>query len=473
MLKSLLSNSLGLKFVIVLFLLCVMQIPVAMVSDLINERSYRHESVQNEIAQSSSGPQQIFGPYLEVKYFQQVHIDDKVHSERRRAYILPQTLDVNAKLDSFEKYRGIYKARLYHADTKITGQFDLEKLEDFEQFEIDKLSLVFAMSDSRGLLETRSITINQQSEKLFAGTGNSQLPQGFHIPLEYYDWLEQTTLAFDFDLKLLGMKSLKISPIGVDNTLEIQSEWPHPSFMGDALPVNSNVNEQGFSAIWKTKLSTDLTSVMKQCTSSDYYCSQLPSYGVSLIDPVDHYLKSHRSVNYSLLVITLVFAGFFLLELFQARPVHPIQYGFVGLALAIFYLMLISMSEHIGFNLAYAVSAFASTFLLTIYVTGMLNDKKHGLIFGVSLVCLYGLLFGLLLAESYALLMGTLLCFAVLSLVMLLTRNVDWYQQVSIDLKSVVENQIDKQKSKEVKHKKSNAEEAKKKEDFNPLLDDE
>lgn len=150
--------------------------------------------------------------------------------------------------------------------------------------------------------------------------------------------------------------------------------------------------------------------------------------GVELIDPVDHYLKSHRAINYSLLVITLVFASFFLLELFQARPVHPVQYGFVGLALALFYLLLISLSEHTGFNWAYVISVLASTCLLSVYVGGMLDNTKQGTVFGASLLCLYGLLFGLLEAESYALLMGTLLCFVILSVVMVITRNVDWYQ---------------------------------------------
>jgi inner membrane protein len=194
--------------------------------------------------------------------------------------------------------------------------------------------------------------------------------------------------------------------------------------------VSSEVSEDGFNAQWASNnFSTNIAQLFQSCLSSNHACHELEQrqMGVDLIDPVDHYLKSHRAVNYSLLVITLVFASFFLLELFQARPVHPVQYGFIGLALALFYLLLISMSEHLGFNWAYVVSAVASTGLLCVYVSGMLSNTKHGAIFGACLLTLYGLLFGLLQAESYALVMGTLLCFAILSFTMVITRNIDWY----------------------------------------------
>ncbi|KOO10876.1 hypothetical protein AKJ18_32005, partial [Vibrio xuii] len=212
---------------------------------------------------------------------------------------------------------------------------------------------------------------------------------------------------------LQGMGQLQVTPIGKTTGVALSSEWPHPSFIGDYLPVSSEISESGFQAQWASNnFSSNIIQLFENCMYNNSHCYELDrrQMGVELIDPVDHYLKSHRAVNYSLLVMTLVFASFFLLELFQARPVHPIQYGFVGLALALFYLLLISLSEHIGFNWAYVVSAVASTGLLATYVGGMLNNSKRVAVFGVSLLSLYAMLFGLLQAESYALLMGTLLC---------------------------------------------------------------
>ncbi|MEF1258377.1 cell envelope integrity protein CreD [Vibrio harveyi] len=382
--KKILNNQLGTKFAFVLFLFVLLQIPLSMVTGLISERSYRQDEVRNDIARSSSGEQRIIGPFIMVNYTETSYRDDKVQIKERRKFLLPSTFDMSANLDSFEKYRGIYRARLYKA----------------------------------------------QVAQVAPGTGLDQLPQGFHSDLTLADLNAEQPLAFDLNFLLQGMGQLQVTPIGSQTTVELSSTWAHPSFIGDYLPVSSEVSEDGFNAQWASNnFSTNIAQLFQSCLSSNHACHELEQrqMGVDLIDPVDHYLKSHRAVNYSQLVITLVFASFFLLELFQARPVHPVQYGFIGLALALFYLLLISMSEHLGFNWAYVVSAVASTGLLSVYVSGMLSNTKHGAIFGACLLTLYGLLFGLLQAESYALVMGTLLCFAILSFTMVITRNIDWY----------------------------------------------
>ncbi|WP_447060464.1 cell envelope integrity protein CreD [Vibrio alginolyticus] len=428
--KKILTNQLGMKFAFVLFLFVLLQIPLSMVTGLISERSYRQDEVRNDIARSSSGEQRIIGPFIMVNYTETSYRDDKVQIKERRKFLLPSTFDMSANLDSFEKYRGIYRARLYKAQVALKGTFDADDLTALQGLDIDNMSLVVGIEDSRGLIRLDDMTMASSDIEVAPGTGLNQLPQGFHSDLTLADLNPAQPLAFDLNFLLQGMGQLQVTPIGSQTTVELSSTWAHPSFIGDYLPVSSEVSEDGFNAQWASNnFSTNIAQLFQSCLSSNHACHELEQrqMGVDLIDPVDHYLKSHRAVNYSLLVITLVFASFFLLELFQARPVHPVQYGFIGLALALFYLLLISMSEHLGFNWAYVVSAVASTGLLSVYVSGMLSNTKHGAIFGASLLTLYGLLFGLLQAESYALVMGTLLCFAILSFTMVITRNIDWY----------------------------------------------
>ena len=431
--KKFLTNELGIKFGFVLFLFLLLQVPMSMIEDLISERSHRQNEVRNDIARSSSGEQRIMGPFLSVIYRETVSGDDRNYEVNRQAFILPEQFNLTSALESFEKYRGIYTARLYQADTRLTGKFDLSLLKELADRPIVEINLIVAVSDSRGLISINELTLNEQPIDVEPGTGIKQLAQGFHKTLVLSQLDVTTPLEFNLSFILQGMGQLQVTPIGKSTQVELSSSWPHPSFIGDYLPITSDITESGFKASWATNnFSSNISQLFELCMSESQ-CHQLDGrqMGVSLVDPVDHYLKSHRAVNYSLLVITLIFASFFLLELFQARPIHPVQYGFVGLALALFYLLLISLSEHTGFNWAYLFSTLASTGLLSIYVGGMLGNSKHGTMFGGCLIILYSLLFGLLQAESYALLMGTLLCFVVLGLVMVLTRNVNWYERSS------------------------------------------
>ena len=437
--KKILNNQIVTKFAFVLFLFVLLQIPVSMVSNLISERSDRQQDVRQDIARSSSGEQRIIGPFIHVNYTEVDSHEGKAYVREQEAFLLPETFDMSAHLESFAKHRGIYQARLYKADSKLKGQFDLRPLRHINRANVKAISVVVGISDSRGLLKLNKMTINGQPIAVIPGTGVNQFAQGFHTLLNFNQLELSQPLSFDLNFLLQGMGQLQVTPIGKNTTVELASEWPHPSFIGDSLPISSDISQAGFTAEWASNnFSSNITQLFQHCMADSSACDELDrrQMGVDLIDPVDHYLKSHRAVNYSLLVITLVFASFFLLELFQARMMHPIQYGFVGLALALFYLLLISLSEHTGFNWAYVISAIASTGLLSIYVAGMLRNGKHGAAFGASLLLLYGLLFGLLQAESYALLMGTLLCFAILSLVMLMTRNIDWYERSRKTLES-------------------------------------
>jgi inner membrane protein len=210
--------------------------------------------------------------------------------------------------------------------------------------------------------------------------------------------------------------------------VDLKSNWPHPSFTGEFLPVQRKFDANGFTAHWATTFfSTNLEEELHRC-DRQRACENFTSYrlGVSFVNPVDQYLKTERAIKYALLFITLTFASFFLLDVLKKLPVHPVQYGLVGAALALFYLLLLSLSEHVGFATAYLLASAGCVGLITFYVTHVLRSRLRGLGFGCGLAVLYGCLYGLLSADDYALLTGSLLLFAVLAAVMILTRNVDW-----------------------------------------------
>ncbi|MCO2314175.1 cell envelope integrity protein CreD, partial [Pseudomonas aeruginosa] len=215
--------------------------------------------------------------------------------------------------------------------------------------------------------------------------------------------------------------------------------WPHPSFGGEFLPSEREITAQGFTARWQTSFfATNMEEALRSCVE-EQRCDgfQARAFGVGLVDPVDQYLKADRAIKYALLFITLTFAGFFLFEVLKRLAVHPVQYALVGLALAFFYLLLLSLAEHVGFELAYLVSAGACVGLIGFYLCFVLRSVARGLGFSAGLAGLYGLLYGLLSAEDYALLMGSLLLFAVLAAVMVLTRRLDWYGVGRKDLPAV------------------------------------
>ncbi|WP_212748385.1 cell envelope integrity protein CreD [Pseudoalteromonas phenolica] len=423
-------QKLGTKFGMIVILILGLLIPIFMIQGLIDDRQALQLEVREDIARSSSGEQRVIGPFLHITYTETQERNGELLNRDKRLMILPESLNLNSKLDTFSKYRGIYKAILYRSMSEMKGRFELSALSSIEFDKIKNVDLVIAIKDIRGIGQNTQIKLDDTLHTLLPGTGISQLPEGVRVNLALTNLSAKQELDFSIDLALQGMQKLSVVPVARHTQVSMNSNWPHPSFVGNYLPIDSTITEQGFTANWQTNFfATNIEELFSKCLFATQ-CELLNerSLGVSLVESVDHYLKSYRATNYALLVFTLVFACFFLLEVFNAKPLHPIQYGFVGLSLAVFYLLLVSLSEHIGFNSAYLIAAFSSSSLLSVYVSGMLKNTNQGAAFCFGLVCLYGLLFGLLSAEDYALLMGSLLVFLVLNITMLVTRKVDWYQ---------------------------------------------
>jgi inner membrane protein len=250
---------------------------------------------------------------------------------------------------------------------------------------------------------------------------------GMHVPLGVLEASQSHSFEFGFPLDLQGMSTLAVSPSGNHTEMSLKSSWPHPSFGGSFLPRSRTVDEKGFSAQW---LVTDLARNSGIQTGSGQPATP-ETFSVDFIDPVDVYLLSERAVKYGVMFVVLVFTAFFMFEVLKNLRIHPMQYLLVGLAMAMFFLLIISMSEHIPFIAAYGISGACCVALIGTYLAGVLKNKKPAIAFSGGVALLYSVLYGVLKSEDNALLMGSLVMFSALAAVMLLTRSMDWYQTTS------------------------------------------
>lgn len=425
------------KLIAIGVLIIVLTAALAMINGLVSERQSLQYDVEQEIARSSSGEQQIIGPFLVAKFKQDV-LETSTDGKTQRLVthyvyknLLPKRFNFDGDLATQYRALGIYKALLYHSKNKLSGEFIVPpNWTSLDSAELVKVVMVTAITDVRGIQNGLSMTLNNKSFEMLPSTGIRQFKNGVHSVIDV-DWLnEQQTMSFDIALNLQGMQSLNVAPLGQETQVKLAASWPHPSFVGNYLPINSNIDEASFDAQWQTTFfATNMKEKMNTCLRS-FKCNEVEQsvLGVSLVDPVNQYLKTDRAIKYAELFILLTLFGFMAFELFKGFSVHPVQYTLVGVAMAVFYLLLLSLSEHLAFNTAYAIASISCALVLGIYISGVLGEIRHGIIFSSGVLVLYGILFGLLAAEDFALLMGSIFVFSVLGTVMITTRHVDWYQ---------------------------------------------
>ena len=429
----------------------LLQIPVEMIRGLVVERKLARDAVVADIARGSSEAQKIIGPVLYVPWTRRsveatVITDDggrsrttsKEKVERGQVALLPDTLVVEGVIDLQEKHRSLYKAHLYTLNATLHGTFTLPPglgvSEAQGTLEWGRALLVLGIQDTRGIRDGVQLEWNGARPVLYpGGIDAAGAPSGIHAelgPLAATTAKIPATHEFRIVLSLLGTERLDIVPVGAATTVSLASKWPHPSFLGRILPdAGTGVSKDGFAAAWRTShFATNLAQLHQRCVQSRQ-CDAFNQHtlAVSFIQPVDLYQTVERSVKYSFLFILLTFTAFFLFEVLKHLAIHPVQYGLLGIALAIFFLLLISLSEHLGFGLAYAIATCACVTLIGYYTGHVLHDFRRGAVFAAALAALYGLLYMLLRSEDHALLLGSLLVFACIAAAMIATRRVDWY----------------------------------------------
>jgi len=422
------------KITTLLGLMILMIIPVTQLMNVIEERSGYRQSVVGQVSESTSRAQRILGPLIVIPYIEREEKkDDKgqpvVQRVRHYRYLLPESLQVSAKPNVEVRKLGIYQTQVYQGPLKFQVKFGQPDLADLQRSNVtlEQPYLLVALSDSRGIKSISPLASTQPPTPFEPGTRVDTLPQGIHAPLQLAA-LQKEGLDADFTLTLAGTSSLSLVPLGRSSELTLQSNWPHPNFLGNFLPDERKVTEKGFSARWRS------TWFANNINSAFHYDDgiidedKLPAFSASLIEPVDHYQLTERAVKYAVLFIGLTFMAFFLFETLTGLRVHPIQYLLVGAALVLFYLILLAFSEHFGFATAYLLASVACSGLIAFYLSAVLRGKRRGAIFAGSLLMLYGVLYLLLQSEDNALVLGAGLLFAILAGIMLLTRKLDWYQ---------------------------------------------
>ncbi len=474
--KSRFRESVSFKMLIIGGLILLLMIPSFMVESLIKERMHRKNTVLNEITSAWSNPQTLTGPIISLPYNEYYkNKDGETKSRVKTAYILPETLNIEGEINPEVRYRSIYKAVVYNSELKLSGQFDFSLLKSlhirYSDVRMDDVELIMGVSDIRGITNNIDLIANQvkanfnSGESKTQGNGavihtvadtvtsrrkdlmldnqiNSGSDLGFGSTITSSLNLNNLRRKMDFSISmnLNGSKSLSIIPVGKTTLARIKSNWNDPSFFGSFLPDTRDVSEEGFNAAWKV---LHLNRPFPQAWKNHSPNLQQSSFGVNLIITNDKYQKVSRTEKYGLMFIVFTFLAFFLSEVIYKNKVHPVQYLFVGMGLIIFYSLLLSISEHISFNKSYIVSALATIIMITTYARSILNKDKLAYLVGSILTVLYTYLFVLLHMQDFALLMGSLGLFAVLSGVMYLTRNIDWYSQnetAEIDIESTQEN---------------------------------
>jgi inner membrane protein len=416
------------------FLILVLLIPLAMVQGLIDERRATRDAAEREVSEKWGGPQNLGGPTLIVPYRYQVP-DAKggLRTCTGQAAFLPEVLEIRGEIEPEIRYRGIYEVPLFTARLAFRGSFAPP---DFTALKIPPSDVSWedaivsaGISDMRGIREAVRLDWDQVALDFGPGAGSgSVFPAGVHARVGQPNraGLDKAH-NFAFELELRGSKQLTFLPLGRETRLSLASSWPSPSFMGAFLPDARTVTASGFTADWR--LFYLGRSYPQQWTQNQIALNQLSqsSAGVSLELVVDSYLKSTRSAKYGILFLALTFGTFFLFESLKRLAIHPFQYLLVGFALVLFYLLLLSISEHASFGTAYLMAAAATIALIGGYTAYVLQARGRVIGMTTLLGGLYGYLYVLLQLEDYALLLGAVGLFVCLAAVMWITRKVDWY----------------------------------------------
>ncbi|MEO7241271.1 MAG: cell envelope integrity protein CreD [Variovorax sp.] len=457
-----LRNSVLLKVFGLLALTLALYIPLSEIRALIAERGQSQQQAKAELAATYVGEQTVVGPLLVLPYTERwiepqrdllgKRVGQLERSKEMVHVVFPETLAVEGSIEPQERYRGIFQILFYVLQGSWRGSFaafDRTRVlasEKDASLEFRSPYLAFNLSDLRGLNGAPAVQLAGETlrfaQRLPGLADDAWLSRGIHAPLTgaaLAAWSAGRALPFELKLSLVGQEKLALVPIADETTAHLTSSWPHPSFGGRFLAAQRSVSDAGFDARWRVSaLVTEARDQVRAGLRSNAGIAErvihpsdvwrnLESFDVSLVQPLNVYAMSTRAAKYGLLFIGLVLMAAFMFEIFRKLRLHPVQYGLVGLSIALFFLLLLAFSEKVAFPLAYAGAAAASVLLLGGYFSAVLGGWRRATWLAAFVALLYAALYGLLASESNALLLGASLIFGMLALLMLATRKVDWY----------------------------------------------
>jgi inner membrane protein len=428
------SRSVSFKVVLIGLMVMVLLIPVGMIKDVINDRQMVSHQAERDISQSWGGQQLVAAPILVLPYEgMEANQYGRIRVSGKRLYVLPETLDIDVELRPQIRYRGIHEVPIYSSIIRFSGSFAMPDAKaltvDASQVDWDELSIAIGVSDARAILKTPVLKIGDQSRSFVAGGLVSDgLPPQIVAPIQNpFNEENGYRVSFSFEMSLNGTRSLEFLPMGDTSSVTISSSWASPSFSGAYLPVTREISEDGFTASWEiSSLGRSMPSVWREGELSASALTQ-SAFGVDIYLPVGLYQLTLRATRYAVLFIGLTFVAYFLFEVMAGLRLHLLQYLMIGFANTLFYLLLLSLAEHIGFGWSYIVSAIASASLIIGYSKSALKYRYQVGLMSVVMLCLYSFLYMTLRAETYALLFGSMGLWASLAIIMFLTRRVDWF----------------------------------------------
>ena len=422
------KESVALRIILIASIIILLIIPLLMVQSLITDRqSYRQEAV-NEISKSWAGVQTIAGPMITVS--RKVEKADKKGNKYfviNNDYYLPETLKIDVEVAPEKRYKGIYEVMLYKSKVKMSGTINLSKLkEKFQDEKFDESYISFNISDLRGIQKDAELVLDGKKYKLTPGLKDKVFHNGFYCDLDLST--QDLPKNFEIELELNGMENLDFVPLGKFTEVNMKSSWNNPSFEGAFLPSSREITEDGFTAQWKVNY---FNRSYPQEWESKTYDPFTSAFGVKLLVPVDEYQKTMRTSKYGIMIIVLTFLSFFMIELFSKKVIHPIQYLLVGLALIIFYSILLAISEYILFQYSYLISSLLIIALIGFYAKSIYQSKQISFIVTGMLMMFYGFMYVILQLQDYSLLIGTIALFIILAAIMFFTRKINWFDVLS------------------------------------------
>ncbi len=417
----------GLKLLLIAGMCVAFLIPQLLLKNLVSERKSTESLAENEVFEKWAGPQTVIGPVIKIYYSEEKNNKKESYAK----IVLPEQLDVKGDVETKLLKRGIYDFTVYETALDLTGQFklpkDFEKMQDGHEWCFEKAKIVVGLPNLRGLTDNVTLKFGGITYDMVAETGNLK---GLSCEVDLSRVLAGETVDFSLVLPFKGAGDLMFAPFGQTTTVSLTSDCTTPSFTGYYLPDERQVTDTGFQAEWKVlAINRDYPQVFNDSffeyrTEFDY-----SSFGVELKVPVEQYLQTDRAIKYAFLIILLTFAAVFFVEMRKAKPIHPVQYLLIGIALIVFYTLLLSFSEHINFGLSYLIACVMTIAMIVVFMASITKDKKTALGIGLLLAVLYTFVYVLLQLESYALLVGSVGLFIILGIAMFATQKIDWYKK--------------------------------------------
>lgn len=429
-----LKNNIYFKVGTIVLIGLLLLIPTSMIEGLIFERESTQRDAIDEVSAKWGKEQTVSGPFVSIPYYRYVKefskkdSTEKVVQIKEYIHILPTELNIDGVLNPERRYRGIYEIVVYNSKVNISGRFadlNFSALDvPLKNIQFEKAHLTTGINDLRGIEEQVNLNWNEKQFSFNPGVVSNDVVESGINAIVDINAKDSAVYDFSFSLDLKGSQLLYFTPVGKVTDINISSSWQNPSFNGAFLPDSRTVADSGFTANWNV---LHLNRNYPQIWTGDRHSIEGSAFGIDLLLPVDNYQKSYRSIRYAILFIGFTFLVFFFIEVLNKVFIHPIQYILVGIALVVFYTLLLSISEHMKFNLAFILSALATLLLIAGYIKAILKSSKLTYLISGILFVLYSFIFVIIQLQDFALLIGSIGIFIILGLVMYYSRKIDWY----------------------------------------------